>query len=779
MSDWTVSGYTEVRDLGAGGGGRVVLASHDSSGVPVAIKYLSGRLRADPWFLTRFRDEAALLVEMTDPNIVRMYEYVETDAGAAIVMELVEGAPLRALVREHGSTGPEAALAVLAGSLRGLAAAHAQGIVHRDYKPENILVQADGRSRLVDFGIAVRSGELTTAAGTPAYMAPEQWTGGAASQASDVYAATAVFYECVTGRRPFQAVHQAALMHQHQNAPVPADEAPPPLRELIHHGLAKNPADRPLTATAFLAELERVAAGAYGQDWERNGLRALAALAGSLVALFPGAAAPTPSAGTTFSRTVLESVTASVRRGGVKLAAAAVAVVVAAAVTGYLMSGSDEVPVAGDGPAPTTSAHGAPPTGQGGQPPDPAPPATSDPGVAPPVTPSAEPSPTPAETSSPTVSPSPSVPAGGTVTGIVISDLKLVESGAPSAGRAGPPVRAVRYLGSGPILPAPDPPHSHVAEVSALAPAAPAGGAAQVASATLTVTTAGKAAVKIEVAFTVGGAVVHTRSIPLSGRTNYRREIRFTLNEPLCGTRWGVTASAQRERTAKSVSAPPCQVKVTGVTAKVAMDPAPSARVRLTVTVRADKPGPITLEAGLVDPRPAVRIPGVPARLDGAASYTRTFTADLPSRPCGRTVRVRVATKPALPGGPTVAEYRVPACAPRVTAKVTASPAEHRGSCPAMFAFSGEISVSGGPATVRYQWVDGDGSAARIQTLEFTGPGPQSRKVSSSWRLGVTGRHWRAIRIVGAAGATTSNRAEISLTCTAASPRTPSPSGIG
>ncbi|WP_030511637.1 serine/threonine-protein kinase [Microbispora rosea] len=285
---WRVPGYTEIRELGTGGAGRVILARHDADDIPVAIKYLSDEMMADLHFVARFRHEARLLAAMDpSPHAARFYEYVETARGAAIVMELIDGVSLRAMLRSEGPTGPEAALAVLKGSLLGLAAAHSIGVVHRDYKPENVMVEADGTSKLVDFGIAAQAGEGVRAAGTPPYMAPEQWSGGKAGPASDVYAATVVFFECLTGGRPFRAQNMAALARQHQATPPPVDEVPPPLRDLVECGMAKRPEDRFASAEEFLRELETIAAGAYGPAWEERGRRRLAALAGLLVPFFP------------------------------------------------------------------------------------------------------------------------------------------------------------------------------------------------------------------------------------------------------------------------------------------------------------------------------------------------------------------------------------------------------------------------------------------------------------------------------------------------------------
>jgi eukaryotic-like serine/threonine-protein kinase len=276
-----------------GNGGRVVLAVHDTSGVPVAIKYLSDRLFSDPTFLTRFRVEARMLAGIRDPHLVRFYEYIETSDAAAIIMELIDGINLRDLLRREGPTGPEAALAVLKGSLLGLAAAHAGGVVHRDYKPANVLIDGKGDSKLADFGIALPAGHAAAAlSGTPAYMAPEQWAGQPATPASDVYAATAVFYECITGRPPYERETPALLAQAHESAPIPINEVPEPLWAMFAHGLAKDPMDRPQSAARFLEEVEEAARAAYGPKWENRGRSRLAEMMAVLALLFPLAESP-------------------------------------------------------------------------------------------------------------------------------------------------------------------------------------------------------------------------------------------------------------------------------------------------------------------------------------------------------------------------------------------------------------------------------------------------------------------------------------------------------
>ena len=292
VAGWSVPGYTALKALGSGGFGDVVLARHDRSGSLVAIKFLRRDLLSDGEFAEMFRGEAAVLASLDDPNVVRLYEYVESPSGAAIVMELVDGVSLRQILKRQGGTTPEAALMVLHGSLMGLAAAHARGVVHRDYKPDNVLVGGDGGSKLTDFGIAARSGDRPMPAGTLAYAPPEQFAGGPASPATDVYAATATFFECLTGRPPFGGTTAEALLYQHMSQPVPVDAVPETVRPLVAAGLAKRPEDRPADAATFVAALNTVAAGAYGPDWRERGRSHLGEAALALAALWPSGAAP-------------------------------------------------------------------------------------------------------------------------------------------------------------------------------------------------------------------------------------------------------------------------------------------------------------------------------------------------------------------------------------------------------------------------------------------------------------------------------------------------------
>ncbi|MGI5165455.1 serine/threonine-protein kinase [Spirillospora sp. CA-253888] len=283
--EWRIAGFRELRELGSGAFGRVVLAEREGTGHLVAIKYLRAARSGD---IDALRREAELLGRVQSPYVVRLYRF-EADAEgsrAAIVMEAVNGVSLQRVLQEHGRLSPEAALTVLKGSLLGLHAAHELGVVHRDYKPANVLVRPDGLSKLADFGIAVHAGQ-DGGAGTPLYMAPEQWERQPAGPATDVYAAACVFYQCLTGRPPFRAEGAAALGRAHLNDPVPLEDIPEKLRPLVEGGLAKNAWGRPPTARDFVDALETLARDAYGKRWEQRGVRALAAGTAALAASLP------------------------------------------------------------------------------------------------------------------------------------------------------------------------------------------------------------------------------------------------------------------------------------------------------------------------------------------------------------------------------------------------------------------------------------------------------------------------------------------------------------
>ena len=338
VAGWSVPGYTGLKALGSGGFGDVVLARHDGSGILVAIKYLRREMLSDARFAEMFRGEAAVLASLDDPHVVRLYEYIESPSGAAIVMELVDGVRLRQILARQGGTTPEAALVVLQGSLLGLAAAHARGVVHRDYKPDNVLVDGDGASKLTDFGIAALAGDRSASGGTLAYAPPEQFAGRSASPAGDVYAATATFFECLTGRPPFRGDTAAALLYQHASEPVPVDAVPEAVRPLVAAGMAKRPEDRPADAATFVAALNEVAAGAYGPDWHERGRSHLAEAALLLAALWPSGGPPAVQ-GTTVEQIPLRQGNrrSRLRRSRVVKAAIAV-IVIAIAAAGTLLA---------------------------------------------------------------------------------------------------------------------------------------------------------------------------------------------------------------------------------------------------------------------------------------------------------------------------------------------------------------------------------------------------------------------------------------------------------
>jgi len=270
--------------------------------------------------------EASALRRVADRHCVRVRDVVADGGRVALVTDYVDGASLRAVLDRHPRlTGPQA-LDVLRGALLGLDAVHRAGLVHADVKPANVLLDRRGRAKLIDFGLArdlcaatADPGQVT---GSPAYLAPERIRGSPPTVGGDVYACAAMLYEALTGRRPFHADTVPALLRMHLEA-TPADPrtiepaVSPALAELCLRGLAKNPVERPPTARAFLAELERAARERYGAAW-RRGLGLGALVGGGSTAVFEGARR-------TSARRALRSAVAAAAGGGVVLTIAVLA----------------------------------------------------------------------------------------------------------------------------------------------------------------------------------------------------------------------------------------------------------------------------------------------------------------------------------------------------------------------------------------------------------------------------------------------------------------------
>src|SRR5688500_1422588 len=191
--------YRIVGRLGRGGMGEVFRADDLKLGQPVALKFLPAEVDQDPARLTQLHTEVRMARQVSHPNVCRVYDIDEVDGHTFLSMEYVDGEDLASLLRRIGRFPEERGLELARQICAGLAAAHERGVVHRDFKPANVMLDGTGRVRITDFGLAGMSGE-TLRAGTPAYMAPEQLSGSEVTPRSDLYALGLVLYEIFTGR---------------------------------------------------------------------------------------------------------------------------------------------------------------------------------------------------------------------------------------------------------------------------------------------------------------------------------------------------------------------------------------------------------------------------------------------------------------------------------------------------------------------------------------------------------------------------------------------------
>jgi len=239
-------------------------ATHVSLGREVAIKLFHPHVWDDPAFRMRFRRECEALTALDHPNVIPVLDFGESDGTGWIVMHLARGGTLADRLAQ-GPLHPDGALAILRQVASALDAAHAEGRLHRDVKPENVLLEPDGHAWLADFGVARAVGSTTTVPGqmigTAAYMAPEVIGGGRARPAADLYAFTCMAFECLTGRRPFPDGEVGTVLFAHlERIPPRARSIRPDLprraEKALQAGLAKDPRDRPRSATALVDALD-------------------------------------------------------------------------------------------------------------------------------------------------------------------------------------------------------------------------------------------------------------------------------------------------------------------------------------------------------------------------------------------------------------------------------------------------------------------------------------------------------------------------------------------
>ena len=347
--------------LGRGGMGEVFRATDELLGRPVAVKLLLPSDR-DPRAGERFHREARAAARLNDPHVVAVFDFGDHGDGFFLVMELVEGRTVADELGQHGPLPKDRAIDIVEQAAAGLAAAHREDVVHRDVKPGNLLLAADGTVKVADFGIAHLPGEgattLTGAGqiiGSTHYLAPERAKGGQAGQPSDVYSLGCVLYQLVTGRPPFTAEHPTAVLYQHvDTAPAPPSLIRPelggPFELVLLQMLAKDATDRP-TAAEIAAGSLRVQPG--GEDLA--GVGAVPAV-GALPAV--GAVTAEPGAGPIVATSPLEALE-SPNRARRKLLAGGIAVLAtaAAAVAAVLLDGNETrlPPTTDVGPQPGVS----------------------------------------------------------------------------------------------------------------------------------------------------------------------------------------------------------------------------------------------------------------------------------------------------------------------------------------------------------------------------------------------------------------------------------------
>ncbi len=255
--------YRLRRLLGKGGMGEVYEAEDTEKDRIVALKLLPEAVSHDPVFRKRLQREAHSAGRLLEPHVVPIHDYGEIDGVMYVDMRMIDGTDLRKVLKNYGPMTPARAVAIVRQIASALDAAHESGIMHRDVKPENILITRDDFAYLVDFGIAnaatdEKLTELGTAVGTYAYMAPERFTNDEVTYRADIYALSCVLHECLTGSQPFPADSVSVVITSHLMQPIPRPSVmrpgiPAAFDHVIARGMAKKPTERYASAGDFAA----------------------------------------------------------------------------------------------------------------------------------------------------------------------------------------------------------------------------------------------------------------------------------------------------------------------------------------------------------------------------------------------------------------------------------------------------------------------------------------------------------------------------------------------
>lgn len=261
--------------IALGGMGEVWRARDLRSGKDVAAKILRPELNGDEIFLSRLRAEAANSRGLRHPNLAVVLDSGEAEGSGWIIMELVVGRALSDLLAERGTLPPAEILPIVAQVARALQVVHTAGVVHRDVKPSNILITADGVAKLTDFGISTGANQRPMTAtgmvmGTAQYLAPEQAMGNMATPSGDLYALGVIAYEALVGHRPFTGATQVDIAFAHVNDPVPElpDSVPPEVRRVVMDLLAKKAVDRPSSAREVARRIDRILVHLEQDSWD-------------------------------------------------------------------------------------------------------------------------------------------------------------------------------------------------------------------------------------------------------------------------------------------------------------------------------------------------------------------------------------------------------------------------------------------------------------------------------------------------------------------------------